>query len=223
MRITLVEDNAALAKGVQNALEDQGHAVNWLADGHDADAFLQRENSDIIVMDVNLPGFSGFELVGRLRGRGDSTPVILLTARGEMTDRVAGLDVGADDYLVKPFDMSELMARIRALSRRRGQLQQDKDRIGQLTLDRAAGQLVGQAGTIALSRREMALFILLADMTGRIASKAYIAENLYGVGSEIEPNAIELLMSRLRRKVGNNGVTFRTVRGLGYVLEVTPA
>ena len=222
MRITLVEDNAALAKGVQNALEDQGHAVNWLADGHDADVFLQRENSDIIVMDVNLPGFSGFELVGRLRARGDSTPVILLTARGEMTDRVAGLDVGADDYLVKPFDMSELLARIRALSRRRNQLQQDQDRIGQLTLDRAAGQLVGQAGTIALSRREMALFILLADMTGRIASKTYIAENLYGVGSEIEPNAIELLMSRLRRKVGDNGVIFRTVRGLGYVLEVTP-
>ena len=223
MRITLIEDNAALAKGIQNALQDQGHAVNWLSDGHDADAFLQRENSDIIVMDVNLPGFSGFELVGRLRARGDSTPVIMLTARAEMTDRVAGLDVGADDYLVKPFDMTELFARIRALSRRRSQMQQDQDRIGQLTLDRAAGQLVGQAGKIALSRREMALFILLADMTGRIASKAYIAENLYGVGSEIEPNAVELLMSRLRRKVGDNGVTFRTVRGLGYVLEVTPA
>jgi two-component system, OmpR family, response regulator len=220
MRITLVEDNSALAKGIKNALEDQGHAVNWLADGHEADMFLQQEVSDVIVMDINLPGLSGFELVGRLRARGDSTPVILLTARGDTTDRVAGLDVGADDYLVKPFEMSELLARIRALSRRRGPVQQDRDRIGLLTLDRAASQLFGQTGTIDLSRREMALFILLADMTGRIASKTYILENLYGVGSDTEPNAIELLMSRLRRKVGDNGVTFRTVRGLGYVLEV---
>ena len=219
MRITLVEDNAALASGIRNALTDRGHAVNWMADGAAADTFLRQEASDLIVMDINLPGVSGLDLVGRLRARGDSTPVILLTARGETDDRVAGLDVGADDYLVKPFEMSELLARIRALSRRRGTVRPQQERIGALTLDRTAGQLVGRDGTIALSRREMALFILLVDMAGRIASKDYIAENLYGVGSEVEPNAVELLMSRLRRKVGDNGVTFRTVRGLGYVLE----
>ena len=219
MRITLVEDNAALASGIRHALNDQGHAVNWMADGTAADAFLRQETSDIIVMDINLPGLSGLDLVSRLRARSDSTPIILLTARGETHDRVAGLDVGADDYLVKPFEMSELLARIRALSRRRGSVGQQRERIGDLTLDRGAGQLVGRDGTIALSRREMALFVLLADMAGRIASKDYIAEGLYGVGSEVEPNAVELLMSRLRRKVGDNGVRFRTVRGLGYVLE----
>lgn len=220
LRVTLVEDNAALAKGIQNALSDQGHAINWLADGDAANAFMQREESDVIVMDINLPGLSGLELVRSLRERGDSTPVLLLTARGETADRVAGLDTGADDYLAKPFDMPELLARIRALSRRRSVVQQDREQIGQLLLDRAAGQLIGKGGTIALSRREFALLSLLADMTGRIASKDYIAANLYGVGSEVEPNAIELLMSRLRRKVGDNGVVFRTVRGLGYVLEV---
>lgn len=220
MRITLVEDNAALVAGIRNSLLDQGHAVNWLADGDAADAFLQREKSDVVVMDINLPGLSGLELVGRLRTRGDSTPVILLTARSETADRVAGLDVGADDYLVKPFEMSELLARIRALSRRHAPVRQAVEQIGRLRLDRAAGQLIGKDGTISLSRREMALFTLLADMTGRIASKDYIAENLYGVGSEVEPNAVELLMSRLRRKIGDNGVAFRTVRGLGYVLEV---
>jgi two-component system OmpR family response regulator len=219
MRIILVEDNAALAKGIRNALTDQGYAVNWIADGHAADVFLQQEKSDVIVMDINLPGLSGLDLVSRLRARGDSTAVILLTARSETTDRVAGLDVGADDYLVKPFEMTELMARIRALSRRRGTLQRHEEHIGSLTLDRNAGQLVGKDGTIALSRREMALFVLLADMTGRIASKEFIAEHLYGVGTDVEPNAIELLMSRLRRKISDNSVTFRTVRGLGYVLE----
>ena len=223
MRITLVEDNAALASGIRNALTDQGHAVNWMADGAAADIFLRQEASDLIVMDINLPGVTGLDLVSKVRARGDSTPIILLTARGDTADRVAGLDVGADDYLVKPFEMSELLARIRALSRRRGAVRQMHERFGALMLDRVAGQLVGPDGTIALSRREMALFVLLADMAGRIASKDYITESLYGVGSEVEPNAVELLMSRLRRKVGDNGVSFRTVRGLGYVLETDRA
>lgn len=222
MLITLVEDNAALAKGIRNALADQGHAVNWLADGNAADSFLERETSDVAIIDINLPGLSGLDLVRRLRARGDSTPIILLTARSETADRVSGLDVGADDYMVKPFEMSELLARIRALSRRRAPVRQDRLKIGELVFDRAANQLAGPQGPIALSRREMALFALLADMTGRIASKDFIAEHLYGVGSEVEPNAVELLMSRLRRKIGNCGVTFRTVRGLGYILEVAP-
>ena len=223
MRITLVEDNVALASGIRHALTDQGHAVNWVADGNAADHFLRQEVSDVVVMDINLPGVSGLDLVSRLRARGDSTPVILLTARSETNDRVAGLDVGADDYLVKPFEMSELLARIRALARRRGSVRPNEERIGDLTLDRAAGLLVGRDGTIALSRREWALFVLLADMAGRIATKEYLSEGLYGVGSEVEPNAVELLMSRLRRKVGDNGVAFRTVRGLGYVLEADRA
>ena len=223
MRITLIEDSAALASGIRNALTDRGYAVNWIAHGTEADSFLAREGSDVVVMDVNLPGVSGLELVSRLRARGDSTPVLMLTARGDPHDRVAGLDVGADDYLVKPFDMSELLARIRALLRRRAPIRPQQERIGDLTFDHAAGRLTGRDGPIPLSRRELALFVLLLEMSGRIASKGYIAENLYGVGSEIEPNAVELLMSRLRRKIGENGVTFRTVRGLGYVLEADRA
>ncbi|MGO4906969.1 response regulator transcription factor [Pseudorhodobacter sp. W20_MBD10_FR17] len=219
MRIVLVEDHQSLARGIRNALQDQGHAVDWLADGEDAVAFLSAEGADLAIIDVNLPGMSGFEIVRRIRSVGKVIPVIMLTARGELSDRIEGLDAGADDYLVKPFEMMELTARIRALARRRPDFQKGTVRIGALEFDRAARQVSGPSGVIDLPRRELALFECLLDHTGRIVSKDRIADTLYGVGSDVEPNAVELLISRLRRKLAGAGVTIRTARGLGYLMD----
>ncbi len=219
MRIVLVEDNERLAQGVENSLRDQGYAVDWLADGREADSHLAQEGGDIVVVDVNLPGLSGFDVVRALRMRGDTTPVIMLTARSDLEDRVSGLDVGADDYLVKPFEMAELLARIRALSRRRADIRTAAQKIGGLVIDRVSRTVTGPNGPIDLPRRELALLECLVDHSGRIVSKERIADSLYGVGSEIEANAVELLISRLRRKLADTGVSIRTARGLGYLLD----
>lgn len=219
MRIVLVEDNERLAQGIENSLRDQGYAVDWLSDGSEADRFLAAEGADIAIIDVNLPGLSGFDIVRALRKRGDTLPVLMLTARGELDDRVEGLDAGADDYLVKPFEMAELTARIRALSRRRSDIQSGVQQIGAIRFDRIARMLTSQNGIIDLPRRELALFECLVDHSGRLVSKERIADTLYGVGSEIDTNAVELLISRLRRKLAGTGVTIRTARGLGYLLD----
>ena len=219
MRIVLIEDNESLAKGIENSLRDQGHAVDWLSDGAEARRFLETEGADIAIIDVNLPGLSGFEIVRALRKQGGTTPVIMLTARAELDDRVEGLDAGADDYLVKPFEMAELTARIRALSRRRSSIQTGVQEIGRLRFDRIARTVTGTDGAVDLPRRELALFECLVDHSGRIVSKDRISDTLYGVGSEVEANAVELLVSRLRRKLSGTGVTIRTARGLGYLLD----
>lgn len=219
MRIVLVEDNISLAEGVQNALKDQGHAVDWLADGGQAAAFLAKESADLAIIDVNLPGLSGFDILRHIRGLGQAIPVLMLTARGELSDRIEGLDAGADDYLVKPFEMAELSARIRALARRRPNLQKGRVQIGTLQFDRTARLLTGPDGPIDLPRRELALFECLLDHSGRIVSKDRIADTLYGVGSDIEANAVELLISRLRRKLAGGQVVIRTARGLGYLMD----
>lgn len=219
MRIVLIEDNESLARGVANALRDQGHSVNHLSDGAEGDGFLATEGADLAIIDINLPRLSGLDIVRALRRRGDATPVILLTARSDTAERVEGLDAGADDYLVKPFEMIELSARIRALSRRRPDLRPAIEAVGPLRYDRAARQVSGPEGEIALPRREVALFECLLDHGGRIVSKDRIAEALYGVGADVETNAVELLVSRLRRKLAGTGVEIRTARGLGYVLD----
>ncbi|WP_116133118.1 response regulator transcription factor [Tropicimonas sp. IMCC34043] len=219
MRIVLIEDNERLAKGIENSLRDQGHAVDWLSDGAEASRFLEAEGADIAIIDVNLPGLSGFEMVRALRKRGSTIPVIMLTARAELDDRVEGLDSGADDYLVKPFEMAELTARIRALSRRRSDIQTGAQDVGQLRFDRIARTVTGPDGAVDLPRRELALFECLVEHSGRIVSKDRISDTLYGVGSEVEANAVELLVSRLRRKLTGTGVTIRTARGLGYLLD----
>ena len=219
MRIVLIEDNEMLANGVQKALVDAGHAVDWLADGVAGDDFLASSGADLAIIDINLPGMSGFDVLRALRRRGDNTPVLVLTARGETADRVRGLDAGADDYVVKPFAMAELLARVRALSRRPPEREPDIVSLGCLRFDRLAQRLVGPAGDIPLPRREMALFAFLLDHRGRIASKEAIVDALYGTGADIEANAVELLVSRLRRKLADADVKIRTARGLGYMLD----
>jgi two-component system, OmpR family, response regulator len=219
MRIVLIEDNEMLARGVANALRDLGHAVDWIPDGLEGDSFLASNGADIAIIDLNLPGMNGIELMRALRARADATPVLMLTARGETADRVAGLDAGADDYLVKPFAMAELVARVRALGRRGAGLVPQVERLGQLEFDRGARRLTSSGRPIELPRRELALFEALLDNAGRVVSKERIGERLYGTGSEIEPNAVELLVSRLRRKLAGSGVEIRTARGLGYMLD----
>lgn len=220
MHIILVEDNLSLAKGIENALKDQGHAVDHLEDGLDADTFLAQHSADVAVIDINLPGLSGIEIVRRLRGRGDTMPVLILTARGKTSERVAGLDAGADDYMVKPFDMDEFVARLRALARRRPQVAPERESVGQLVYDRVRRAVLIEGRVIDLPRRELALFELLLEHRGRLIEKDRIADSLYGTGAPVEANAVELLISRLRRKIDGCGATIRTARGLGYMLDV---
>ncbi|MCV2865924.1 response regulator transcription factor [Albidovulum sediminicola] len=219
MHIILVEDHLNLAKGIENALKDQGHAVDHLDDGLAADSFLTGNTADVAVIDVNLPGLSGIEIIRRLRGRGDTTPVLILTARGKTSERVEGLDAGADDYLVKPFDMEELVARLRALARRLPRVAPVYESVGQLVYDREQRVVQADGRILDLPRRELALFELLLANRGRLIAKDRIADALYGTGAPVEGNAVELLVSRLRRKIDGSGAKIHTARGLGYMLD----
>lgn len=219
MRIVLVEDNLRLAQGIQNALVDQGHAVDCLHDGQTGDDFLRTSEFDVAIVDLNLPKLSGIEVVRALRARGNTNPVLILSARDKVSDRVAGLNAGADDYLVKPFEMEELLARLRALSRRRPNMLPASERLGDVVYDRSQRQVILGGEPVDLPRRELALFELLLEHKGRLLSKVQIADALYGTGAVVEPNAVELLVSRLRRKIDGHGVTIRTARGLGYLMH----
>jgi len=206
VRIAVIEDNEALAQGIAHRLRDRGHAVDLLHDGEEADAFLRHEGADLIVLDCNLPGCDGLEVLTRLRRRGDGTPVILLTARAETSERVAGLDAGADDYLTKPFEMDELEARLRAMARRKNNRQLLKDE-----------------QPLAFPRKELATLECLLERRGRIVSKSQLITHVYGTGAAQEDSAIEPHVSRLRKRLEPFGIRIKAARGLGYMLEVDSA
>lgn len=222
MRIVIVEDNEALANAIAYRLRDRGHAADILLDGAEADAFLNRESADLVVLDINLPGQSGLQILQGMRSRGDGAPVLLLTARSETSDRVLGLDMGADDYLVKPFDMDELEARIRALSRRKQLDYGNRERIGRIDFDRTARQVKADGQPLDLPRRELAVLECLLDRRGRIVSKAQLMDHVYGIGADVEETTIEPHVSRLRKRLAGHGVSIRTARGLGYMIEAVP-
>lgn len=219
MRIAVVEDNLTLAQAIAFRLRGRGHAVDELHDGDAAADFLLREGADIVILDINLPGQSGLEVLRGLRAAGNSAPVILLTARGDTDDRVAGLDAGADDYLVKPFEMDELEARLRALSRRRNIAFEHRERIGGLEFDRGTRQVHADGRVLEMPRREVAVFECLLDRRGRMVAKAQLIDHVYGVGSGQDDSAVEPHVSRLRRRIADHGVVIRTARGLGYMLD----
>ena len=219
MRITLVEDNISLAKGITYRLEDAGHAVDMLHDGGAAQEYLSHDKADLVILDINLPGMDGLTLLAQMRGRGDTRPVILLTARTDTQDRVAGLDAGADDYLIKPFEMAELEARVRALLRRRAIPQQQLRAFGALHFDPAARQLFEGEIEIDLPRRELSVFECLLAAEGRTASKNTVLDHVYGVGADVEETVVEVYVSRLRSRLKQNGITIRTRRGLGYQMS----
>ena len=220
MRIAVVEDNAALAESIAYRLRQRGHSVDVLEDGTDADRFLAQDGADLVVLDINLPGMDGIEILRALRGRGDNTPVILLTARSETNERVAGLDAGADDYLTKPFEMDELEARLRALSRRKDLSFADVEKFGDLTFDRTSRELMNGNQPIDVPRKEIATFECLLESRGRIVSKGQLTTHVYGTGADVDDSVIEPHVSRLRRRLAPFGLQIKTARGLGYMLEM---
>ncbi|MCG6902384.1 MAG: response regulator transcription factor [Rhodobacter sp.] len=218
MRIVVVEDNESVAKGIAYRLNDVGHSVDLIDDGDVADLHLRDDGSDIVILDINLPGMDGLSILSNMRARGDQRPVILLTAKSELEDRVRGLDAGADDYLVKPFEMDELEARIRALSRRKPRQLRDALSLGALSLDLGARQVFVEGVALDIPRREVSVLEALLSANGRVVSRSELLDHIYGIGSDIEPRAIEAHVSRLRKRLGAYGYAIRVHRGVGYSL-----
>jgi len=216
MRITLVEDNISLAKGISYRLEDAGHAVDVLHDGGAAQDYLSKDQADLVILDINLPGLDGLTLLSQMRARSDTRPVILLTARANTQDRVTGLDAGADDYLIKPFEMAELEARVRALLRRRTIPQQQRRSFGTLQFDPTSRQLFNDEVELDLPRREISVFECLLAAEGRTVSKNTVLDHVYGTGADVEETVVEVYVSRLRSRLKPYGITIGTRRGLGY-------
>ncbi|SMX51268.1 response regulator transcription factor [Actibacterium lipolyticum] len=218
MRIAIIEDNESIAKGIAYRLEDRGHATDIIDEGICADEFLRDDKNDLIILDINLPGMDGLAILRALRRRDDHRPVLLLTAKSDISDRVAGLDAGADDYLVKPFEMDELEARVRALSRRRAQSIEDVITLGAITFHPGTREAFVNDAPLALPRREVAVLEALLAARARVVPKADLLEHLYGTGAAVEDSAIEVHISRLRKKLAPLGLDIKTHRGLGYSL-----
>ncbi|MEW5707369.1 MAG: response regulator transcription factor [Pseudomonadota bacterium] len=219
MRILVVEDDTLLADAVARALTQAAHTVEVVHTGEAADRALAAGRFDLVVLDVGLPGMDGFELLKRLRGRRSDTPVLVLTARDTVEDRVMGLDLGADDYLTKPFHLAELEARVRALIRRGHQSAAGTLVHGRLRLDVAGRRLYCDDQPVDLSGRELAVLELLLMRAGRVVTKEQLADHLYGWGDEVSSNAIEVFVHRLRKKLESMGANIRTVRGMGYLID----
>ena len=217
MRILLAEDDPLLGDGIRAGLGLEGDTVDWVTDGVAADQALATDEFDLLVLDLGLPRRDGMEVLRGLRKRGDVTPVLILTARDKVADRVAGLDAGADDYLSKPFDLDELLARVRALTRRHTGRAQPLLEHGQLRLDPATHQVSLGGEPVELAPREYALLRLLLEQRGKVLSRTRLVEALYGWDGELESNAIEVHVHHLRRKLGNELI--RTVRGIGYGID----
>jgi two-component system, OmpR family, response regulator len=219
MRVLLVEDDRALSLGVQHALQAEGWRVDVLADGEQAVGVGQQGEHDVAVLDLGLPRKSGMEVLREWRARGVRLPVLLLTARDQLADRVAGLDAGADDYLVKPFDLPELLARLRALRRRAAGRLEDKLTLGALELDLADRELRHNGTRVPMSPRELALAELLLGKAGRVVTKESIVARLSSWESDFSENSVEVYVHRLRKRFADLGVVIKTVRGFGYVME----
>ena len=217
MRVLVVEDDALLGDAIQAGLKQAGFAVDWVKDGMQADQALGTEPYDAAVLDIGLPRLSGLEVLRRLRQRKATIPVLLLTARDTVDDRIQGLDSGADDYLVKPFDMGELAARLRALVRRASGNTSPSLYAGDVTLDPSAHAVTCRGNTIDLSATEFALLHALLLNAGKVLSRAQLEEKLYAWGEEVESNAIEVHIHHLRRKLYPELI--ETIRGVGYLVR----
>lgn len=217
MRLLLVEDDELLGDGLRIGLKQSGYTVEWLKDGVSAEQALQQEHFDLVVLDLGLPRQSGLEVLKNLRKSGNTVPVLILTARDSVEDRVQGLDFGGDDYLVKPFDLDELCARLRALQRRYSGRAEPQIQHGDLIVNPAAHKVSLAGKEIKLSTSEFALLQYLLDNKGRVIPRARLEEMLYGWQGEVESNALEVFIHHLRKKLGRQLI--RTVRGVGYVIE----
>jgi len=217
MRLLLVEDDNLLGDGLYVGLKQAEYTVDWVMDGEAANHALINETFDLVVLDLGLPIISGIEVLQALRKRNDTTPVLILTARDSIENRILGLDSGADDYLVKPFDLDELCARLRALARRYAGRSDPLLIHGSLELNPAAHTVTKDGNSIALSSREFVLLLYLMENVGRVASRTRLEETLYGWDGEIESNSLEVFIHHLRKKIGIDII--KTVRGVGYMIE----
>jgi two-component system response regulator QseB len=217
MRLLVVEDDALLGQGIEAGLKQAGFTVDRAVDGRAAALALDAVDYALLVLDLGLPRMSGLDLLSSLRSKGRDIPVLILTARDTVQDRVAGLNAGADDYLVKPFDLAELVARIRALLRRAHGRSAAVIRHGNLQLDPASLQVTQDGQTIQLSARECAILVDLLEHKGVALSRARLEESLYGWNEEVESNAIEVHIHNLRKKLGDQLI--KTIRGVGYLIR----
>jgi len=221
VRVLVAEDDRTLADGLCRALRSSGNAVDHVEDGQSADTALTAQHYDLIILDLGLPRLSGLDVLKRLRSRGSSTPVLILTAADSVEQRVRGLDLGADDFMAKPFALTELEARIRALVRRGMGAASSTMKLGSLSYDQVGRQAWVADQPVELSARELALLEILLQRNSRLVSKEQIVEHLCGWGEEVSHNAIEVYVHRLRKKLEGGNIRIATVRGLGYSLQRT--
>jgi two-component system response regulator QseB len=221
MRVLLAEDDPMIGASVRQGLRQDGFTVDWVADGRAAELALADRVHDALLLDLGLPKRSGLELLGAMRRRGDARPVLILTARDAVADRVAGLDAGADDYMVKPFELDELAARLRALLRRSSGRAAPVLSHGDVELDPAAREVRRNGELVALSAREFALLEALLARPGAILSRAQLEDRLYGWSDAVESNAVEVHIHALRRKLGAGFI--RNVRGVGWMVSRSPS
>jgi len=219
MRILIVEDDAILADGLMRAMKAASYATDLVTNGEDADNALMHEVHDLVILDLGLPRISGFEVLKRLRARKSEIPVLILTARGTLNDRIKGLDLGADDYLAKPFDIPELEARARALLRRVHSKRSNELCLGSLCFDIKARRVTVGGSPLEIPSREMSVLEILLRREGSVVSKEQILEGLCNWDEDVSDNAIEVYIHRLRKKLSNAGIIIRTVRGLGYLMD----
>lgn len=216
MRVLVVEDDALLGDAIQAGLKQAGYAADWMKDGVSAEQALGTEDYAAVVLDLGLPRLSGLEVLRRLRGRNNPVPVLILTAMDAVDDRIKGLDAGADDYMVKPFDMGELAARLRALARRASGKTEPVLQINGVRLDPAAHRVLYHDKPIELSAREFAVLHTLMLNAGKVLSRTQLEEQLYAWGEEVESNAVEVYVHHLRRKLSPGLI--ETIRGVGYLM-----
>jgi two-component system OmpR family response regulator len=222
MRILIAEDDQVLADGLLRTLRGNGYAVDHVASGSEADAALSTQEFDLLILDLGLPRLHGFDVLRKLRARGSATPVLILTAADSVEQRVKGLDLGADDYMAKPFSLQELEARVRALARRGMGVASNVIKHGPLTFDTTGRVAYINEAMVELSARELGLLEVLLQRAGRLVSKDQLVERLCEWGDEVSNNAIEVYIHRLRKKIEQGPIRIATVRGLGYCLEKIP-
>lgn len=217
MRVLLVEDDRMIGETVEAALKDAAYAADWVRDGQTAIEALAVQKYDLVLLDLGLPKQDGFQVLRSIRGRNDAVPVLIVTARDALDDRVQGLDSGADDYVLKPFEMAELLARMRAVVRRKGGTAGPLLSNGVLSLDVATKVVTARGESFALSAREFALLEALLIRPGAILSRSELEDRIYGWGAEVESNVVEFMIHSLRKKLGSDAI--KNVRGAGWLVQ----
>lgn len=217
MRVLLVEDDAMIGEAVSQALKDASYAVDWVRDGATASTAVGTQHYGVVLLDLGLPRKDGVEVLQGMRAKGNPVPVLIITARDGLEDRILGLDAGADDYVLKPFEMAELLARMRAVVRRKGGSSSPVLSNGSLVLDPVSHEVTQAGETMRLSAREFSLLQAFLVRPGAILSRSELEDRLYGWGDEVESNAVEFLIHSLRKKLGNSAI--KNVRGVGWMVS----